>query len=126
MRSSHRRRQTKSPLRIAALAERGGLARALVATTLLIALAVGPIGAVTHAWEHLAESAAQQHKSPQSDSVVCMVCAAYAALEQATPALPLVLVRLPVEPLDQDLATPALAPTPFFHYRQRAPPTAPA
>jgi hypothetical protein len=105
---------------------RGRLARLLLTATLLLALAVNPIGAVIHAWSHLAQVPAGYGKSLHHGSEVCELCAAYSALEHATPAAPLTLEGF--APESPTLFWPEFSPpaTRLFHYRQRAPPAAPA
>jgi hypothetical protein len=130
MPSGRRRSRAYPLLGIAATGERGGLARLLIATALLIALAVNPIGAVVHAWGHLGEGSTQgssQHdKSSQANGKSCPVCAAYAAVQHAATVAPLILAAVAGEAPLQGPAPFAAAATRLFHYRQRAPPSAPA
>lgn len=123
---SWRRRHRVSPLlSVAALSRRGGAARALIAAALLIGLAFNPIGAVVHAWEHLAKASDQHDKSLHANAKVCEICAAYAALEHATPVAPLFIAAVAAEPPTRCPAARSATSPRFFHYRPRAPPTAP-
>jgi hypothetical protein len=102
------------------------LTRLLLTATLLLALAVNPIGAVIHAWGHLAPVSAGYGKSLHHGNGVCELCAAYAALEHTAPAVPLLIQGIaPESPalLRLDSGPPA---TRLFHYYQRAPPAAAA
>jgi hypothetical protein len=105
---------------------RSQLAHVLLTATLFLALAINPIGAVIHAWQHLAQVSAGYGKSLHHGSEVCELCAAYTALEHATLAAPLPLEGL--APESPTLFSPEFSPPAarLCHYRQRAPPAAPA
>ena len=102
------------------------LTRLLLTATLLLALAVSPIGAMIHAWSHFSRVSAGYGKSLHHGSEVCELCAAYAALEHTAPAVPLLIQGL--APRSPDFLGPESGPpsTRLFHYRQRAPPATPA
>jgi hypothetical protein len=104
---------------------RGLLAHVLLTASLLLALAITPIGAVIHAWQHLAQVSAGYGKSLYHGSEVCELCAAYAALEHAPRPAPLALEGL--APEFPTLFPPEFSPpaTRVFRYHQRAPPAAP-
>jgi hypothetical protein len=105
---------------------RGPVARLVLTATLALALAIDPIGALIHAWQHLAQESAAYAKSLHADGGICELCAAYAALEHAAPPAPLPLEGL--APVSAGLLLPESShpANRVLHYRQRAPPAAPA
>jgi hypothetical protein len=107
-------------------ARRGLLARLLITATLILSLAINPIGALIHAWQHFAWESATYEKSLHAGGALCELCAAYAALEHAALPVPLPLERL--APESAPLLLPGSSPpaTRLLHYHQRAPPAAPA
>jgi hypothetical protein len=122
--SRPRHRPNPSEL-IAGHGDRRGLLHVLPTASLLLALAVNPIGAVIHAWQHLTQVSAVYGKSFHHGSEVCELCAAYSALEHALQAAP-----PPLEGFAPESPTgfpPEFSPpaTRHFHHHQRAPPAAP-
>ena len=103
---------------------RSRLARLLLKATLLLALAINPIGSVIHAWGHFAQVSVGYGKSHHHGSEVCELCAAYAALDYASLTTPLPLQCVTPEPPGLSLPESGPTATRLFHYRQRAPPPA--
>ncbi len=99
------------------------LQRALLVLSLLVSLAVNPVGAFVHAWEHLHDHNGDPAKALHHGGQVCELCAAYAAIGHAVPASGLFLVKAPPErPDEAERSGGIYLPPAFFPYRQRAPP----
>jgi hypothetical protein len=126
MRLSRPHHQPNPSRLIASHGDRGLLARLLLPAILLLSLAINPIGALIHAWQHLARVSAAYEKSLHTGGEICELCAAYAALEHATLPVPLHFERF--APESPALLLPESSPpaTRLFHYHQRAPPAASA
>jgi hypothetical protein len=106
-------------------AARRGLARLLLALALATGLATGPLGAVTHAFEHVDHAAGEQQKHPGHAGAACDLCGAYAAFANSGSGgtAPLAL-DTPVAFVPGHQPTPVGART-FAPYFQRGPPSLP-
>jgi hypothetical protein len=103
-------------------AARRGLARLLLALALAAGLATGPLGAVTHALEHVDHAAGEQQKHPGHAGAACDLCGAYAAFAHGASG-----GTAPLAPDTAVAFVPGHQPTPvgarnFTPYHQRGPP----
>jgi hypothetical protein len=105
-------------------AGRRGLARLLLALALATGLATGPLGAVTHALEHVDHAAGEQQKHSGHAGAACDLCGAYASFAHgASGGTPLAL-DTPAAFFPGHQPTPVGART-FAPYFQRGPPSLP-
>ena len=101
----------------------GSMRRALLFFALIFSLALSPIGALAHAYQHHdGRKSDPSHGKHESGAPSCGLCTAFSALEHASSGLQTLVVCVGIAAHASTKGASALAARHFVHFLQRAPP----